>query len=122
MPLSWQPRAFFLSFSISKVLVTVLKYDFFSYRLIFTCVNLKAEGEPEKGVVCLQHIFPQFVLNTYSRNMSSTHTPSPLVFNTYSFPSKEGWGGGGVEGAYYTIFKKKTIAAGKFSYEIIRRN
>ena len=27
-------------------------------------VNLKAEGEPEKGVACLQHIFPQFVFNT----------------------------------------------------------
>ena len=29
-------------------------------------VNLKAEGEPEKGVACLQLIFRQFVFNTYS--------------------------------------------------------
>ena len=49
-------------------------------------VNLKAEGEPEKGVACLQHIFPQF------------------VFNTYSLPSK-----GGKEGAYYTNFKKSKL-------------
>ena len=48
--------------------------------------NLKAEGEPEKGVACLQHIFPQF------------------VFNTYSLPSK-----GGKEGAYYTILKKSKL-------------
>ena len=69
-------------------------------------VNLKAEGGgggggggAEKGVACLQHIFPQF------------------VFNTYSLPSK-----GGKEGAYYTILKKKKIAAGKFSYDISERN
>ena len=49
-------------------------------------VNLKAEGEPEKGVACLQHIFPQF------------------VFNTYSLPSK-----GGKEGAYYTVLKKSKL-------------
>ena len=46
-------------------------------------VNLKPEGDPEKGVACLHHIFPQF------------------VFNIYSLPSK-----GGKEGAYYTILKK----------------
>ena len=49
-------------------------------------VNLKAEWEPEKGVACLQHIFPQF------------------VFNTYSLHSK-----GVKEGAYYTIFKKSKL-------------
>ena len=49
-------------------------------------VNLKAEGEPEKGVAFLQHIFPQF------------------VFNTYSLPIK-----GGKEGAYYTILKKSKL-------------
>ena len=49
-------------------------------------VNLKAEWEPGKGVACLQHIFPQF------------------VFNTYSLPSK-----GGKEGAYYTILKKSKL-------------
>ena len=39
------------------------------------------------GSSCLQHIFPQF------------------VFNTYSLPSKVGVGGwgGGQAGAYYTI-------------------
>ena len=51
-------------------------------------VNLEAEGEPEKGVACLQHIFPQF------------------VFNTYSLPSK---GGGVEEGAYKTILKKSKL-------------
>ena len=50
-------------------------------------VNLKAEVEPEKGVACLQHIFQQF------------------VFNTYSLPSK----GGGEEGAYYTTLKKRKL-------------
>ena len=49
-------------------------------------VNSKAEGEPEKGVACLLHIFPQF------------------VFNTYSLPSK-----GEKEGAYYTILKKRKL-------------
>ena len=49
-------------------------------------VNLKAEGEPEKRVACLQHIFPQFVCNTYS------------------LPSK-----GGQEGAFYTILKKSKL-------------
>ena len=48
--------------------------------------NLKAEGEPEKGVACLLHIFPQF------------------VFNTYSLPSK-----GEKEGVYYTILKKSKL-------------
>ena len=48
-------------------------------------VNLKAEGEPEKGVACLLHIFPQF------------------VFNTYSLPSK-----GEKEGAY-TILKRSKL-------------
>ena len=52
-------------------------------------VNFKAEGEPEKGVACLQHIFPQFVVNTYS------------------LPSKVG--GGGKEGAYYTSLKKNKL-------------
>ena len=42
--------------------------------------------ESEKGVACLQHIFPQF------------------VFDTYSFPSK-----GGKEGAYDTILKKSKL-------------
>ena len=49
-------------------------------------VNLKADGEPEKGVACLLHIFPQF------------------VFNTYSLPSK-----GEKEGAYYTILMKSKL-------------
>ena len=49
-------------------------------------VNLKAEEEPEKGVACLQHICPQFVVNIYS------------------LPSK-----GGKEGAYYTILKKSKL-------------
>ena len=49
-------------------------------------VNWKAEGEPEKGVACFQHIFPQF------------------VFNTYSLPSK-----GAKEGAYYTVHKKSKL-------------
>ena len=49
-------------------------------------VNLKAEGEPEKGVACLQHIIPQF------------------VFNTYSLPSKRG-----KEDAFYTILKKSKL-------------
>ena len=49
-------------------------------------VNSKAEGEPDKGVVCLQHIFPQ------------------CVFNTYSLPSE-----GGKEGAYYMIRKKSKL-------------
>ena len=48
-------------------------------------VNLKAEGEPEKGVACLQHIFPQY--------STSTHIPSK----------------GGKEGAYYTILKKTKL-------------
>ena len=52
------------------------------------------------SAICLQHIFPQ------------------LVFNTYSLPSKRV----GEEGAYYTIFKKKAIATGKFSYDISGRN
>ena len=49
-------------------------------------VNLKAEGGPDKRVACLQHIFPQF------------------VFDTYSLPSK-----GEKEGAYYTILKKSKL-------------
>ena len=54
-------------------------------------VNLKAEGEPGKGVACLQHIFPQF------------------VFNTNSLSSKGRVGGGGEEGAYNTILKKSKL-------------
>ena len=49
-------------------------------------VNLKAEGEPEKGVACLQHIFPQFVVNTYS-------LPSKVCVCVCG-------GGGGGEGGY----------------------
>ena len=56
--------------------------DFLRHQSIIS-VNFKAEGEPEKGVAGLLHIFPQF------------------VFNTYSLPSKEE-----KEGAYYTILKK----------------
>ena len=62
-----------------------LKNPCLRYQSIIS-VNLKAEGEPEKGVACLPHIFPQF------------------VFNTYSLPSKEG-----KEGAYYTILKKSKL-------------
>ena len=68
-------------------------------HLSINSVNLKAEGEPEKGVACHQHIFPQF------------------VFNTYSLPSK-----GRKEGAYYTILKKSKIATGKLLYDISKRN
>ena len=52
--------------------------------------QLEDRGEPEKGVVCLQHIFLQF------------------VFNKYSFPSRGG-GRGGKEGAYYTFCKEKQL-------------
>ena len=48
--------------------------------------QLEGRREPEKGVACLLHIFPQF------------------VFNTYSLPSK-----GEKEGAYYTILKKSKL-------------
>ena len=75
-----------------------LKNPCLRHRSIIS-VNLKAEGGPEKGVACLQRIFPKF------------------VFNTYSLPSKAG-----KEGAYYTILKEKKIAAGKFSYDISERN
>ena len=54
--------------------------------------------------ICLQHIFPQLFF---------THTPSPQ--------KKRGGGGGVEEGAYYTSFKKKAIATGKFSYDISGR-
>ena len=59
--------------------------------------------------ICLQHIFPQHVFNTYS-------LPSCLQYILP--PLKRGVG---LEGAY-TIFKKKTIAAAKFSYDISGRN
>ena len=102
------------------------------YRLIITKMFLKNDSghlmcqfEGRRGTrkgsslsstyipaICLQHIFLQHVFNTYSLpSLSSTHTPSP-----------QKRGGVGVEGAYYTIFKKKTIAAGKFSYDISGRN
>ena len=48
--------------------------------------QLEGRRGPEKGVACLQHIFPQF------------------VFNTYSLPSK-----GEKEGAYYTSLKKSKL-------------
>ena len=48
--------------------------------------QLEGRWGPEKGVACLQHIFPQF------------------VFNTYSLPSK-----GGKEDAYYTSLKKSKL-------------
>ena len=51
-------------------------------------VNLKAEGEPEKGVACLQHI--------------------PAIRLQHIFPPLKG-GGGGEEGAYYTILKKSKL-------------
>ena len=47
-------------------------------------VSLKAEGKPEKGVACLQHIFP-------------------------ALKRGGGGGGGGKEGAYYTILKKSKL-------------
>ena len=56
-------------------------------------VNLKAKGEPEKGVACLQQIFPQF------------------IFNTYSLASK---GGGGEEDACYTILKNSKLLLASF--------
>ena len=57
-----------------------------SWQQSIISVNVKAEGEPEKGVACLKHIFRQF------------------VFNTYSLPSK-----GGKDGVYYTILKKSKL-------------
>ena len=55
--------------------------------------QLEGRREPEKGAACLQHIFPQF------------------VFNTYSLPSTVGAGGGGgvKDVAYYMFLKKSKL-------------
>ena len=66
-----------------KSYATMLKNPCLRHQSIIS-VNLKVEGEPEKGVACLQHIFPQFV---------------------FMFPPLKR----GKEGAYYMIFKKSKL-------------